>query len=135
MKLIDSSAWIEFYRKNGDIHYKEEIIKALKENDAAICGIIKIELLIHTKTIHEYNMLASDFSAIHWLESNEHLYSKASEIGFELKKKGITVPVTDLIVASCAVIYGAMLIHFDKHFIMINKYYPLKMISFNIHEQ
>jgi hypothetical protein len=45
MKLIDSSAWIEYYRKDGDTHYKEEIIKALKENNAAICGIIKTELL------------------------------------------------------------------------------------------
>ena len=32
MKIIDTSAWIEYYRKNGKEEYKTEIKEALKNN-------------------------------------------------------------------------------------------------------
>ena len=48
MNLIDASAWIEYYRNNGNENYKRDIIRNLKDNLAATCGIIKTELLVHT---------------------------------------------------------------------------------------
>ena len=32
------------------------------------------------------------------------------------RKKGITIPATDLLVAACAQTNGARLLHFDSHF-------------------
>jgi predicted nucleic acid-binding protein len=132
MKLIDTSAWIEYYRKDGEQKYKEDVIDALKNNTAAICGIIKIELLVHARTKNEYQLLESDFSAIHWIESESKVYDKAAEMGFRLRRKGITIPATDLIIASCAIINNSILLHYDKHFEQVKKYYPLETISFNL---
>ena len=132
MKLIDTSAWIEYFRKIGNKNYKNEILQCLTNNVAAICGLIKTELLVHAKTKKEYNLLESDLSGIHWFETDIIIYNKSSEIGFNLRRKGITVPTTDLIIASCALIYNAEIIHFDKHFEQIKVHYPLKTISFNI---
>ena len=106
MKLIDTSAWIEYYRVKGNLKYKNEIIQSLNSNMAAVCGIIKTELLVHAKTEKEYNLLESDLLGIHWLETDAAVYKKSSEIGFGLRRKGITVPATDLIIASCAIIYA-----------------------------
>lgn len=132
MRLIDTSAWIEYYREEGIENYKNEIILNLKNNLAATCGLIKTELLMHTKNKKEYNLLESDLSGIHWLETNIKIYNKSAEIGFGLRRKGMTIPVTDLIIAACAIIYKTEIIHFDKHFEQIKKYCPLTTISFNI---
>ena len=131
MNLIDTSAWIEYYRNNGNENYKRDIIRNLKDNKAATCGIIKTELLVHTRTKKEYILLESDFNSIHWFETDSRVYNKASHIGFSLKRKGITIPATDLIIASCALINNSFLLHFDKHFDHIKKYFPLKTISYN----
>jgi predicted nucleic acid-binding protein len=130
MILIDTSAWIEYYRKNGNEYYKKKIIPALKENLAAICGIITTELLVHTRTKKEYQLLESDFFGIIWLETDKRVYNKASEIGFDLKRRGITIPATDLIIASCALIYNSSLLHYDKHYEKIKEFFPLETITF-----
>ena len=68
-------------------------------------------------------------SSFHWLETDLKVYLKACEIGFLLKKNGITIPLTDLIIGACALINNCKLIHFDKHYIQIKKYYSLNQFS------
>ena len=119
MKLIDSSAWIEYYRKDGSKDYKEWVFDAVQNNDAAVNCIIQLEILVFTKTQSEYNDILSDFSA----------FQMASEIGYDLRRRGITIPVSDLVIAASAVVFNSELIHFDKHYKYIAEYYPLKIID------
>ncbi len=65
MKLIDSSAWIEYYRKEGNKEYKAWISRAIQNNVAAVNGVIQVEILVFTKTQSEYDFISSDFSALH----------------------------------------------------------------------
>ncbi len=129
MKLIDSSAWIEYYRKEGNKEYKNWISRAIQNNTAAVNGVIQVEILVFTKTQPEYDFISSDFSALHNLRLDKHVFKKASEIGFDLRRKGITIPGTDLIIAACALVSNVELIHFDSHYKYIAEHYPLKMIS------
>ena len=129
MKLIDSSAWIEYYRKDGNSEYKASISDAIQNNTAAVNGIIQLEILVFTKTQSEYDEIFSDFSALHNLELNDSVFQKASEIGFDLRRKGITIPAADLIIAASAMFTNSELIHFDKHFTYIAEYYPPKIVS------
>jgi predicted nucleic acid-binding protein len=129
MKLIDSSAWIEYYRKEGNKEYKAWISRAIQNNTAAVNGVIQVEILVFTKTQSEYDLILSDFSAFHNLKLDEHVFRKASEIGFNLRRKGITIPGTDLIIASCAIVSNTDLIHFDSHYEYIAEHYPLNMIT------
>jgi predicted nucleic acid-binding protein len=130
MLIIDTSAWIEYYRKNGNMDYKKRIIQTLEDNTAAICGIIITELLVHTKTKKEYQLLETDFSGMHWLETDYAVYIKAAAMGFDLKRKGITIPLADLVIASCAFRYKSAVIHFDKHYEIIKQHYPLRTVIF-----
>ena len=127
MKLIDSSAWIEFYRKEGKNEYKSWISKAIGDNETAVNGIIQAEILSFTKTRSDYNSVFSDFSSLHNLELNAPVFSKTSEIGLNLRNKGITIPLADLIIASCALVYDTELIHFDSHYRYLSEHYPLKL--------
>jgi predicted nucleic acid-binding protein len=129
MKLIDSSAWIEYYRKEGKKEYKDSISSAIRSNAAAVNGVIQLEILVFTKTESEYNSIYSDFHAFHYLELNEKVFQKASEMGFNLRRKGITIPSTDLIIAANAIVTESQLIHFDKHYTYIAEHYPLKLVN------
>jgi predicted nucleic acid-binding protein len=40
-------------------------------------------------------------------------------MAFELRKKGVTVPYIDIIIAAAAINYDATLVHIDKHYDMI----------------
>ena len=129
MKLIDSSAWIEYYRKDGKKEYKDSISSAIRSNTAAVNGVIQLEILVFTKTESEYNAISSDFDAVHNLELNEKVFQKASEMGFNLRRKGITIPSADLIIAANAIVTESQLIHFDKHYTYIAEHYSLNLAS------
>jgi predicted nucleic acid-binding protein len=130
MMLVDSSAWIEFYREKGRADYKTAVVRNLQDNSVATCGIVKTELQAHARTIKEYHLLESDFDGMVWIETDFPVYRKAAEMGFRLRQKGMTIPATDLIIASCALINGLEILHLDKHFDLIKTVYPLKTISF-----
>ena len=129
MKLVDSSAWIEYYRKNGSYEHKLWVSEAIQSNLAAINGVIQVEILAFTRTRSEYDAISSDFSALHELGLDEPVFRRASEVGFGLRRKGITIPGTDLIVAACAMVSDAELIHFDTHYEHIAGHYPLRIVS------
>ena len=63
---------------------------------------------------------------------NEDVFKKASEMGFNLRRKGITVPSLDLIIATNAIVTESELIHFDKHYTYIAEHYPLKLVNIGI---
>ena len=129
MKLIDSSAWIEYYCKEGNREYKASISDAIQNNAAAVNDIICLEILVFTKTQSEYDDILSDFSALHHLELDDRVSQKASKIGFDLRRKGITIPATDLIIAASAIVADIELIHCDSHFTYIAEHYPIKMVG------
>lgn len=44
MILIDSSAWIEYYKPMGDTQIKKAVYTAIQNDEAAINGIILVEI-------------------------------------------------------------------------------------------
>lgn len=76
---------------------------------AAVCGIIKIELLVHSNTENEYHLIESDLTGIHWFDSDTRVYNKASEIGFALRRKGITIPATETVMDEKEILYQTIM--------------------------
>ena len=57
-------------------------------------------------------------------------WHKAFELGFNLRRKGITVPHTDILIAACALQSGSTLVHADAHFDMMAEHAVIKVESF-----
>lgn len=96
--MIDSSAWIRYFR------YKDypltPLIKKLMGKDLIyINGIIQTELLKGAKSEKSYRSLKNSFNGLHFLEIDRGLFDSISEAAFKLRRKGITVPLADLIIA------------------------------------
>ncbi len=126
MILADSSALIEYYRPDGAAAVQAAIGAAIAADQVAINGIVQTELLAFAGTERAYRQLDSDFHAFHWLELTRDVFERAARLGYDLRRTGVTVPATDLIVAASALEAEAVLYHLDAHFERIAQVSDLK---------
>lgn len=58
------------------------------------------------------------------LSITQVVWEQGYEIAFSFRKKGLTIPATDLIIAAVAIENNSMILHHDEHYEMIAQYYP-----------
>jgi tRNA(fMet)-specific endonuclease VapC len=126
--LIDTSAWIEFFRKkNLGIHTL--VAKLLKEKRAVGSGMIALELIRGGKTSKELNVLNDLFEVIEMVYPDSPSYFLAGKMGYALARKGQSVSVVDLLIAQQAIENNLTLLTLDQHFKIIKKTFPLKLLE------
>ena len=74
--------------------------------------------------------MKSRFEALECLETDNDLWQRACDYGFKLRRSGLTVPSTDVLIASCALRAHAVLIHADAHFDLMEKPLGLRSESY-----
>lgn len=114
--LVDTSAWILALRRQGSSRAREEVDRLIVHNLAATAGIIILEVLSGTRTQKEYRELKEDLQALIQLETTAQTWERASRLAYMLKRKGLTVPSTDILIMAIAVENGCRLLHADRHF-------------------
>lgn len=119
MIVVDSSALIEFYRPAGDPVVRTTVAEAVASDQVAVNGIIEVEILAFAHSDKERRLLAADFAAFHHLPLTRAEFDLASALGFALRRRGITAPATDLIIAASALVAEVPLFHRDAHFTQI----------------
>jgi len=128
--LVDSSAWLLALRKDFMPEVRDRIDHLLKEDVILTTGMIMLELLSGTRTEKEFQRLKRRFHALGNIETDSSLWQTACELGFKLRRKGITIPHTDTLIAACGLKTGSTIVHADAHFDMMAKYSELKVESF-----
>lgn len=128
--LIDTSAWIESFKKTGNKSLQQLLIKTIESSQVATTHIIILELLQGCRDKNEYAWMKVRLESLELLPANEKVWDMAYNAGYDLKKNGITIPTIDLIIASIAKTYNYTLIHHDKHFRLITKQLDISIIDF-----
>jgi predicted nucleic acid-binding protein len=128
--LVDTSVWIFALRKDPVVLIKDRIDSLLSEDAVITTGIIKLEILRGAKNEKEYRRLKSRFDALESIETDDELWRKACENGFKLRRRGLTIPSTDVLIASCALQADAVLLHADAHFNLMGKPLGLRNESY-----
>ena len=118
LTLIDSSAFIEFSRAGGG-GVADAVDSALAEGRAAVCSVVTCELLSGCRSRAEYRELELLFAGLEWLFVSQECWDRAAGLGYNLRRSGLTVPLTDRLVAVTARVHNASLLHCDTHFDMI----------------
>ena len=126
--IIDSSIWIDYFRDSNK-ELNDFIDRLIDEDAVYINGIIKSELLIGTKTQKEYDLIKRELQCFHNLDMDDHIFNETSRMGFLLRRKGVTVPLTDLIIAVHCSYHKLVLIENDKHYRIIKKYLDLDIYT------
>jgi len=62
------------------------------------------ELLQGVRTNHEYLALLNCIDAIPYIEVKNEDWKKAGKISFNLRKEGLTIPLTNIIISAIAII-------------------------------
>ena len=113
--LVDTSVWVEFLC-GEKIAIKKRLEKLLDENRAVVTGIILAELLTGIANEKEQRFLEECFLGLPFLEATREIFATAGKMGAVLRKKGITIPLSDLIIASLAKANDLTVLTLDNHF-------------------
>ena len=113
--LVDTSVWIEYFNQ-PDSSSGESLEQLLKEGRVAGSGIVLTELLQGAKVEEEFNDILESMTAIPILETRLSIWIEAGRISYSLRRKGITIPITDIIIASLAIENNCAIFTLDPHF-------------------
>lgn len=128
--LVDTSAWIEFLRPHGSPKIRDHVTSLISNDQVVIIGIIKAEILQGTKTQKEYEDLERRLGAIRYCPFDEVLWAEVFRTAFQMRRKGFSTPVTDVVIAVSALHQDATVVHADKHFDELSKATGLKVKSY-----
>ncbi len=124
MILVDTSAWIASFKKAGNHNLKEFIRQAIVSGHAVTSPIIILELLQGCRSVEERDSLRIKLESLDILPMTQIVWEQAYGLGFSLRRKGLTIPTVDLIIAALALENRTLLLHHDEHFEMIVPYFP-----------
>lgn len=125
MILIDTSAWIASFKKTGNHELKEFMRQAIVSGLAVTSPVIILELLQGCRSGGERDALKIKLESLDLLSTTLSVWEQAYELGFSLRRKGLTIPTVDLIIAALAIENKSLLLHHDEHYEMMVAHYPI----------
>ncbi len=113
--LIDTSAWIDFLRsKSGSLG--DAVVRAIEQERAVLCGVVVAELLQGAKGKKEQKKLEFLVSHIERVQIAEDDWDEAGKLLQGLRNKGVSVPLSDAVIAVVARRLELSILTLDKHF-------------------
>ena len=112
--LADTSIWIEFFKPESPIGKRLESL--IVKNSVRICGIVLFELLQGVKSEGEKTKILEALLNLEYVEMSKSLWQKSADISASLKKNGLTLPLSDIFIASIAIENNLSVFTLDSHF-------------------
>ena len=118
MVLIDTSAWIEFLRPQGNPDIKARVADLISLGTAGYTCPIRFELFLGARP-HELEDLHEALGFASRLIASPGHWDASAELGAALRLKGLNYPALDLLIASVASAGEIPLLTRDTHFFSI----------------
>ena len=125
--LVDTSYWIEFFNR-PESEEAARVRDLIQDDRAVLAGVVIAELLQGARTDAELAELRAALAALECVETTPELYARAGTLGFDLRRRGVTVPVTDCIIAAAAETIGGRLLTSDRHFRSLSNVADLNLV-------
>lgn len=113
--LIDSAAYIDMMRAGQDP--RQVLAPMLKAGLLYSCGVVRAEVLRGIREQKHYDQMEAFFNIIPEVPTNARFWRDVSQLGWKLGRKGKWPPVSDLAIATAALITKAILVSPDAHFL------------------
>lgn len=117
--LVDSNVFIDALRQGIDP--MRVLLARFPLTDLVTCGVVKAEVLRGVKSLKARDRLAGLFGVMRYVQTNDRLWDDAWELAWSLDREGKILPLTDIVIASCALREGALVLTSDRHFDEIPK--------------
>jgi len=114
--LVDTSVWIDFFA-GRDLPHVDVLEQCILDNeDLALCGIILTEILQGIADDTTHRRVRRYLSPLIMLPMPETVFVRAADIYRKLRKKGITIPPMDVIIAQVCLHHKVSIFTLDEHF-------------------
>ena len=113
--IIDTSAWIDFFR-NQTGAVGDAVATLIEKNQVIITGPILTELRQGLKNRQETETLCDLLNILPYAEIDRKDWEKTGTLLRKLRQKGITVPLTDALIAVVAKRNQCSILTLDRHF-------------------
>lgn len=117
MILIDSNFYIDSIRRREDIRMLLQ--PWIQTGQLLSCGVIRTEVIRGILSIKIKRDLMEMFDVISEIPTDAKIWRDTTEIAWRLDRHGIILPITDLVIAACALQTKSMIISEDGHFTKI----------------
>ena len=111
MILVDTNVIIDFWDKPT-----EKAKKIFAENDIAICGVVKAELLRGSNSDKQFCQMENALKYFFYLPFSENDWLLLAKQLISLKQNGLVVPFQDAIIAYLAIKHDCEIWTNDRHF-------------------
>jgi len=112
--LVDSSFYISCLREGRDPLRLLAVTAAAR--DLAICGVVRCEVGRGLRQPSLRATFARAWEVMLNVPTDNRLWAQAERTAWELDRKGVVLPLTDVVIACCAKRIGAVVLTLDKHF-------------------
>ena len=112
--LVDTSVFIEFFK--GHSRISKAVSDLLQQNRVVTTGIVIAELLQGMRNIREELSFEYLLADLYSIEVSTNIWIKAGRTALSLRKKGITLPLTDVAIAVLSIENNLRVFTLDKHF-------------------
>ena len=113
--MPDTCVWIDFL-KNRNTPLTLQLEQALLQGEVYTCGVVLYELLQGIRNPGEDQQVQAAFDALVMLEVTAQTWVSAAKLSSELRKQGITLPMSDIIIAAVALEHNVTIMTVDHHF-------------------
>jgi predicted nucleic acid-binding protein len=114
MFLVDSTFYIDLLRARRDP--VGALRPGLLHEQILCCAVIRCEVLrgVVRKKVHD--RMRELFAAMESVGIDDSMWDETARMAWALDRRGIILPLTDLVIAGCALRAGATIISSDDHF-------------------
>jgi len=113
--LIDTSAWVHFFR-SGEGLVSDEVARLVGSGNAWIAGPVVAELLHGTRSPRERRELAVLLGTLPYADVERGDWETAGDTLRGLREKGLTVPLSDVVIATVAKRLNLAILAVDWHY-------------------
>jgi len=117
--LVDTSAWIDFFR--GQEPCCDRVDRLLADNDVALCGPVRTELVRGLRSAKDRQKVLPLLQGCHSLAKPAHLWREAGELGSLLGRQGVNVKSLDLLIATYALCHSTEILTNDTDFLLMKR--------------
>jgi len=112
--LIDSTIYIDWFRRRVEL---QPVLEPwVRARAVASCGVIRAEVLRGILHPLQKERLSAFFDVLEEVPTESRVWRESAELAWELDRKGSVLPLTDVVIATCARSVGAAVVTLDGHF-------------------
>lgn len=94
----------------------QELGSKTDEYEFAVCGVIQIEILRGRRDLRVWQRFRDAFAMMLLIHTTPAVWHRASDLAWNLDRRGLVIPATDLVIAACALEASATVLTHDAHF-------------------